>query len=141
MGHMKVLRGPESRRRSDRLPGNFALPPAYRTGSDAPAVKRPAEPLARDGPLALVEAVLFAADEPLPLRKIAQVAGLTDTAELRRLIKRLRSLYEADDSAFQIEELAGGYQLLTRREHHRWLAGIRRAGPDVRLSAPARETL
>jgi segregation and condensation protein B len=129
------------RRRPDRLPGNVPLPAALRQGEDAVASARPADPLTRDGPLALVEAVLFAADEPLPIRKLAQVAGLEDAGTVRRLIKRLRELYEVDGSAFQIEELAGGFQLLTRREHHRWLAGVRRGGADNRLSAAARETL
>ncbi len=139
--HRTPLRGPLDRRRPDRLPGNVPLPAAYRRSPDAPAEARPADPLARDGPLALVEAVLLAADEPLPLRKLAQVAGLADAAAARRLVKRLRALYDADDSAFQVEELAGGLQLLTRAEYHRWLAGLRRGGADVRLTPAARETL
>ena len=139
--HARNVRGPENRRRSDRLPRNVPISAAFRLATDAATRARPVDPMARDAPTALVEAVLFGADEPLPLKKIAQVAGIAETAEVRRLIKKLRSLYKEDDSAFQIEELAGGYQLLTRREHHRWLAGVRRASPDLRLSAPARETL
>ncbi|MBI1913389.1 MAG: SMC-Scp complex subunit ScpB, partial [Planctomycetes bacterium] len=44
-------------------------------------------------------------------------------------------------SSFQVEELAGGFQLLTRAEYYPWLARQRRAGSDVKLSPAARETL
>jgi segregation and condensation protein B len=141
MLHQPPPRGPLQRRRPDRLPDNVRLPAAYRLAGDAPTEARPADPLARDAPLALLEAVLLAADEPLPARKFAQVAGLPDAATARRLLKRLRALYSAEGSAFQVEELAGGFQLLTRPEFHRWLAGLRRGGVDVRLTPAARETL
>src|SRR5262249_45575892 len=57
---------------------------------------------ARSAALALVEAVLFAADEPLPSRRLAAAAGLTNVAEARRLVQRLRELYAADGSAFTV---------------------------------------
>jgi segregation and condensation protein B len=94
----------------------------------------------RDAPTALVEAVLLIADEPLPPRKLAKAAGLSDAAEARRVVQKLQWLYDQDGTAFQVEELAGGFQLLTRPEYHRWLAR-RRIAPDLRLSPAARETL
>ncbi|SRR5579883_522106 len=97
--------------------------------------------LARDARLALVEAALLAADEPLTLRRLAAAAGLTENAEVRQLVQRLQALYDQDGTAFQVEELAGGFQLLTRQEYHPWLARLRRAGNEMRLSAAARETL
>jgi segregation and condensation protein B len=97
--------------------------------------------LARDTHLALVEAALLAADEPLSLRRLAAAAGLTNLSEVRGLVRRLQTFYEQDGTAFQIEELAGGFQLLTRPEYHPWLARLRRAGNELRLSAAARETL
>jgi segregation and condensation protein B len=132
-----------------RLPwakGNAALPrdhrpPAlYRLLPDEPAAGGRG-PLARDAPLAWVEAALFAADEPLPPRRLAAVAGLADAAAARRLVQRLQRLYEQDGSAFQVEEVAGGWQLLTRPPFHPWLARLRRAGGDPRLTPAARETL
>jgi segregation and condensation protein B len=91
--------------------------------------------------LAQVEAVLFVADEPLTARRLASAAGLTDVREARHLVRQLQTLYEQEGTAFQVEELAGGFQLLTRPEFHSWLARLRRTGHDLRLSAPARETL
>jgi segregation and condensation protein B len=97
--------------------------------------------LARDPALGRVEAALFVADEPLAARKLAVVAAVGDAAEARRLVGRLRELYGAGGSAFQVEEVAGGYQLLTRAEYHPWLSRLGRQAPEARLSPAARETL
>jgi segregation and condensation protein B len=91
--------------------------------------------------VALVEAALMAADEPLTSRKLATAAGLRDANEARRLVQRLQGLYDRDGTAFQVEELAGGFQLLTRPEYHPWLARLRRTAAEMRLSPAARETL
>jgi segregation and condensation protein B len=89
----------------------------------------------------MVEAVLLIADEPLPARKLAKAAGLSDAGDARRAVKRLQELYEQDGSAFQVEELAGGFQLLTRPQFHRWLVRLRSSGEELRLSGAAKETL
>src|SRR4051812_15607454 len=107
---------PPSTRASQRLPVNRRLPLIYRLGLewDQPAA---ANPLARDAALARLEAVLFAAEEPLPMRKLVDAAGLADVATGRRLLRALQDLYDRDGSPFQIDELAGGFQLLTRAEY------------------------
>ena len=124
-----------------RLPRDHAPPACLRFNADSASEGTSADPLGRDSRTALLEAALFAADEPLPLRRLAAVAGLQDAAQARKLIRKLQSLYDQDGSAFQIGELAGGFQLLTRPEYHRWLMRLRRGAQELRLSAPARETL
>jgi segregation and condensation protein B len=137
----RVRRGPLARRAPDRLPGNQRLPAVYRLGSGHGGEPAAQGPLARDPALALVEAVLLIADEPLTARRLALAAGLADGNEARRLVRKLQALYDQDGTAFQVEELAGGFQLLTRPEYHRWLVRLRRGGQDVRLTPAARETL
>jgi segregation and condensation protein B len=134
-------RGPLARRHSDELPRNHPLPPALRFDRDPATAAASNDPLARDPQLATLEAALLMADEPLPVRRLAQALGLPDATPVRKLLKKLQAFYERDGTAFQIEELAGGFQLLTRPEFHRWLANLRRGGPELRLSGPARETL
>lgn len=97
--------------------------------------------LAREPRLALLEAALMAADEPLTVRRLISATGLADAAEARRLIRRLQELYNLDGTAFQLVEVAGGYQLQTRPEFHGWLVRLRRSTAELRLSAAARETL
>jgi segregation and condensation protein B len=88
-----------------------------------------------------LEAVLFLAREPLTLRKLAQLANLTDGTEARTLLARLRSRYDGRGCAFQIAQVAGGYQLLSRPQFARWLRGHALGEREVRLSPPAMETL
>jgi segregation and condensation protein B len=127
-------------RKQDRLPSNDPLPAIYRLldGQVEPAA---AGEGVRDSFVALVEAVLLVADEPLPARRLARVAGLADAAEARRVVQKLQEIYDLDGSAFQVEELAGGFQLLTRALFHRWLVRLRSSSEELRLSGAARETL
>jgi segregation and condensation protein B len=126
MMHGYVARGPLARARSNQLPRNRSLPAIYRLLAKESNESYGRGELAREPQLAQVEAALFAADEPLTAR---------------RLVRKLQSLYEKDGTAFQVEEIAGGFQLLSRPEYHPWLLRFRRAGQDVRLSPAARETL
>jgi segregation and condensation protein B len=128
-------------RRTDRLPRDHRLPLAYRLLPGERRETAGGGEFAREPAVALVEAVLMAADEPLTTRRLAAAAGLRDAAEARRLVQRLQALYDGEGTAFRVEELAGGFQLLTRAEYHPWLARLRRAGVEVRLTPAARETL
>ena len=89
-----------------------------------------------------VEAVLFLAREPLSLRKLAQMANLADATEARTVIKSLRQRYDERGCAFQVAQVAGGYQLLSRREFCTVVAAARNRGSAKSgLSPPALETL
>lgn len=96
---------------------------------------------APDECLARLEAVLLLAREPLPARKLSQFAGLEDGTQARTLVRRLNQGYDATGRAFRVEELAGGYQLLSRPKFARWLRRLGHVPPETRLSAPALETL
>lgn len=140
MNHLRQRFGTATLRRSTQRTGNATRPLASRgTHEGGELVSR--APHARDGKLARVEAALVMADEPLPARKLGEVSGLADAAEARACVERLRQLYDADGTAFQVEEIAGGYQLLTRVRFHPWLARLKRTGHELRLSSAALETL
>src|SRR5262245_52727786 len=85
-----------ARRGRDRLPQNHRLPAIYRLPGDGGAEPVAQGELARDTPLALVEAALLSADEPLTARRLAAVAGLADGTEARRQVRRLQALYDRD---------------------------------------------
>src|SRR3954469_22539633 len=88
-----------------------------------------------------LEAALFLAREPLSLRKLAQLANLADATEARTLLKNLQARYDERQCAFQIAQIAGGYQLLIRREFAAWLRPQSANEQEVLLSPPALETL
>jgi segregation and condensation protein B len=96
---------------------------------------------ARDDRLAQVEAILFLSSQPVGSRKLAQLADLADGTKARTLVRKLNRLYDAEGSAFRAEEVAGGFQLLTRAKFASWLRRLHSAAVEVRLSGPAMETL
>jgi len=98
-------------------------------------------PGARSPKLARVEAALFAAGEPLSTRRIADVANLADGAEARVLVQELKALYDADGTAFTVENVASGWQLRSRPEYAPWLQKFHSTRHETRLSQPALETL
>lgn len=95
----------------------------------------------RDRRLARLEAALFAADAPLSARRLVVAATLADAHEARGLVRWLNALYDTDGSAFRVEQVAGGFQLLTRPEFSRWLGKLYQSRSQERLSRPALETL
>jgi segregation and condensation protein B len=117
------------------------LPLIYRLSERDVSDQAGQDALGRDIRLATVEAALIAADELLTARRLTTVAGLADATEARRLVTRLQALYEQDGSAFQVEELAGGWQLLTKPEFHPWLSRLRRTAAEARLTPALREAL
>ena len=94
----------------------------------------------RSDELARVEAALFLAREPLTTRRLAKLARLEDGTRARALLKELRGLQDAAGSAFRVEAIAGGFQLLTRAPFGPWVRRLQEAAPGGRLSPAALET-
>jgi segregation and condensation protein B len=91
--------------------------------------------------MARVEAALLVADGALSTRKLAQFAMLADAAEARTLIDQLNVAYDQSRSAYRIERVATGYQMLTRPKFAPWLDKLHERQARLKLSAPAMETL
>jgi segregation and condensation protein B len=88
----------------------------------------------------VIEAVLFASDEPLSEARLASIVQV-GVKQIRRHIESLNAKYKANNHAFQIEEIAGGYQMLTLSTYNHWLQKLLRARSDSKLSPAALETL
>lgn len=106
-------------------------------GSEADSAKGP---YFRSAELAQIEAVLLLARSPLSSRKLAQLAGLADGTKARTLVRTLNRFFDQQGSAFRVEEVAGGFQLLSRTKFAPWLRRLCPAD-DLRFSAPVLETL
>ena len=89
----------------------------------------------------VIEAVLFASDEPLTDARLAGVVELGSGKQVRECIDNLNNKYRANNSAFRIEKIAGGYQMLTLSVYNSWLQKLLRARTDSKLSQAALETL
>ena len=88
----------------------------------------------------VLEAVLFASDESLTVARLAGIAG-TGVKQIRRHIENLNDKYKANNNAFRIEQIAGGYQMLTLSDYNPWLKKLLRVRSDSKLSPAALETL
>jgi segregation and condensation protein B len=109
------------------------------------ASTKPAAALDDRQRLARVEAVLLLAKEALGLRRIAQLANLVDATEARTLLEQLSRRYSHRGRSFQIENVAGGYRLLTRPQFAPWLVKIGEFcdldATRFKLTPPALDTL
>ena len=74
-------------------------------------------------------------------RKLAVLSGLADGTEARTLVRTLNRLYDEEGCAFQVVEVAGGFLLMSRAKFAPWLRRLQVTPAEVRLSAPAMETL
>jgi segregation and condensation protein B len=110
-------------------------------GEDAKKTPSPGGKKSRDECLAQVEAILFLSSQPVGSRKLAELTDLADGTKARTLVRKLNRLYDAEGCAFRVEEVAGGFQLLTRKKFAPWLRRLYAAPVEVRLSGPAMETL
>lgn len=117
---------------------------AFRLG--APAVARDlfgagANRFRRTPKMARLEAALLVAEQALSTRKLLQHAKLADVKEVRALIDQLNIAYDERRTAFRIERVATGYQLLTRPKFAPWLDKLHQRQARLKLSAPMMETL
>lgn len=88
---------------------------------------------------AVVEALLFAADEPLTPAQIKKVLG-GEIGDVRAVLDAIRSELDDRRAGFALVEVAGGFQLRTRPDYASWIRQLRSEKP-TRLSKPALETL
>jgi len=93
-----------------------------------------------------IESLIFAAEQPITLEEMSgsleEVFGLAfNTEDLLSTIDELRQRYAQDGFAFEIREIAGGYQFFTKAAYHRTIGAYLKQTMKKRLSQAALETL
>jgi len=88
----------------------------------------------------VVEAILFASDEPVPAQRLAGLVEVT-AKQIQEAVHGLNQKYRAHGHAFQIERIAGGLQILTLPQYDGYLRKLVRVREDHKLSPAALETL
>jgi len=90
----------------------------------------------------ILEAILFAADQPVAATRLVQVMGKrVDARVLRKMIDELNAEYKSQNRAFEIVEIAGGYQVFTRPEYQKWVAELHKHRRQDKLTPSAIEAL
>lgn len=90
--------------------------------------------------VALAEALIFVADEPVTTRVLAEVLD-EERESVQSAIEELIREYESRESGLQIREIAGGWQLATRTELHEDVRKFLKTRPSAKLSLASLETL
>ena len=86
----------------------------------------------------IIEAVLLVYGEPIPLKRLAEVLQVVQPGEIRQMVDALNAEYQASGRAFLIQEVAGGYHLVTDQQLAPW---VRRALSSPRADAVSRSAL
>jgi segregation and condensation protein B len=90
--------------------------------------------------LALLEAAIFVSPEPVRLAHLAYALGQTPD-RVRVLIETLTAEFAKPQHGLMLRSLAGGYQLITKPEHHQELRElVENLPPSAPLSKAAVET-
>jgi segregation and condensation protein B len=88
----------------------------------------------------VVEAVLFACDEPVTVAKLAGIVECTPK-QIRTSVEALNEQYKEQNRAFRIEQIAGGLQMLTLPYYDHWLRKMIKVRADNKLTPASLETL
>jgi segregation and condensation protein B len=90
---------------------------------------------------AILEAIVYVAEEPLTLAQIA--ASLQQPPErIQKLLDELVAEFDQPGHGVSIREVAGGYKMATKAEHHEAVRNfVKSLKPPLKLSLPALETL
>ena len=90
---------------------------------------------------AALEAIIYAADEPVTLDQLA-AALHEDKLPVKAALLELIASHASEERGIEIRAVAGGYKMYTKPQHHdvvrRFIKSLR---PPLRLSMPALETL
>lgn len=102
---------------------------------------------------AQLEAIIYAAETPIPLEQMTHLVketviaeGAADEAEMksrvRSCLEELVGEYGKPDHGIEIRQVAGGYRMSTKPEQHEVVRAFAKSlKPPIRLSLPALETL
>jgi segregation and condensation protein B len=89
----------------------------------------------------ILEALLLSTHHPLTAGRLAELLDLPSTKPVRNAIKELNAQYESTGRSFRIDQVAGGYQILTLPEFGDSLKKLHLREADAKLTKAALETL
>lgn len=88
----------------------------------------------------IIEALILSSPDPISATKLAEIIPYCDAGQVKDLVNELNTEYAEQDRAFEIWEIAGGFQIRTRAEFSGYLQKLQKERA-LRLSQAALETL
>jgi segregation and condensation protein B len=109
--------------------------------AETPEGAAPSEPIPPRELERILEGLLFSAKEPMPASRFAAAIDGAYTREVRAALARMAERYRRSRRGYEIEEVAGGYRLVTVPDLSPYVRKLHRIRSQDRLSAAALETL
>lgn len=126
---------------SAELPDGSVAAEEAPEAADAPADEEPEGEADTDLNLAIIEALIFSTHHPLTPQRIAELLEVKSQKSIKRAIHTLNEQYERSGRSFRVEQVAGGYQLLSLPEFGDYLKRLHQKEIDSKLTKAALETL
>ncbi len=89
----------------------------------------------------VVEAVLFASDEPISPKRLVDIAEAGSVKQVNQCVKAMNKKYREGGFSFRIEKISGGYQMMTLSAFNPWITKLIKVRSDNKLTPAALETL
>jgi len=90
----------------------------------------------------ILEALIYVADEPITEATLLTLLGKEHQEGIREGLRLLQEHYQSADYGLEIKEVAGGYKMATKAEHHEWVRKyVKHHTPPTKLSLASLETL
>ena len=89
----------------------------------------------------VVEALIFASSKPLTPAEIRKVTKVLTVAQITQIVMELKEDYQKTERCFELLEIAGGYELSTKREFAPWILKIELQRKARQATQSALETL
>ncbi len=90
---------------------------------------------------AAIEAIIYVADDPVKLEQLEGIFSKEEPEKLRQALKNLLLEFNSRSGGMVIREVAGGFRMTTRPEHHEAIREYLKTRPSAKLSMAALETL
>lgn len=93
-----------------------------------------------------IEALIFCSEQPISLKEIAASLKITfgwetEEQDLLTAIDELKTKYQSEEFSFELNEIAEGYQFLSKKEFHATIGALIQHKARKRLSVAQMETL
>lgn len=89
----------------------------------------------------VVEALIFASSKPLTPAEIRKVTKALTVSQIEKIVAELKEDYQKTERCFELLEIAGGYELSTKREFAPWILKIELQRKARQATQSALETL
>lgn len=90
----------------------------------------------------ILEALIYVAEEPIAESTLVTLLGKEHQEAIHESLRLLLEQYQSADRGLDIKEVAGGYRMATKAEHHEWVRKyVKHHTPPTKLSLASLETL